>query len=73
MTQKEIKHRLTILNLQLEVALEEYESICRRINKRITMIQTICKHKHKTFHPDPSGNNDSFYSCDICDKEGKHL
>lgn len=31
--------------------------------------QKKCEHWSKTYHPDPSGNNDSFYECNVCGKE----
>ena len=37
--------------------------------KKIKEIRKKCGHWSETYHPDPSGNNDSCYSCDICGRE----
>ncbi len=29
----------------------------------------LCDHPIKTYHPDASGNNDSWYECEVCGKE----
>lgn len=34
--------------------------------KELKELQKACKHQLTTYHPDPSGNNDSWYECDIC-------
>lgn len=31
--------------------------------------QAKCNHPRTTYHPDPSGNNDSYIECDVCGKE----
>lgn len=43
------------------------------LEKKIKELQDYCQHLDKTHYPDPSGNNDSHYQCNICGKEGKKL
>lgn len=40
----------------------------KEIDSRLKEAQTRCKHWSRTYHPDPSGNSDSFYECDTCQK-----
>lgn len=47
----------------------KYEKRIKEIKTCIKDWQETCKHWSKTFHPDPSGNNDSFHECNICGKE----
>lgn len=42
--------------------------------QRIKKIRASCPHDcNWTFHSDPSGNNDSYYSCPACGKESKRM
>jgi hypothetical protein len=41
--------------------------------KEIDEIRRSCNHELTTYHPDPSGNNDSYMECEICGKEAKRL
>lgn len=39
------------------------------LDKEVLELRARCSHEQHTYHPDPSGNNDSFYSCDACRME----
>ena len=41
----------------------------QELNSCMDKIQTRCPHYEYTYHEDPSGNNDDYYSCDLCGKE----
>jgi DNA-binding transcriptional regulator WhiA len=49
----------------------EYQNALSECGKELFEIQKKCKHESRKFHPDASGNNDSWTSCEICDKEIK--
>lgn len=57
-------------NKEIEAECKKHETIIKEIKLKITTLQKQCNHWSKTYHPDPSGNSDSFYECEIC---GKYL
>ena len=64
---------LTPINQQEYRALEEKErrrhrQAIKRLDERRQLFQSTCPHKHTGFVPDPSGNNDSYYECNVCGK-----
>lgn len=56
------ENNLLTLQKQFNASKESLRSEQRDIWKE-------CDHPVKTYHPDPSGNNDSHYECCICGKE----
>ena len=48
-----------------------HEEKCEKLNNRLKDFQSSCKHDHTIFCSDPSGGNDSFYTCILCAKEYK--
>lgn len=52
---------------------ELYDNNRRTINARIADIRKKCTHPKTTYHPDPSGNNDSCFTCDVCGLEKKRF
>ncbi len=36
------------------------------LENREKEVRGMCKHESRTYHPDPSGNNDSSWECIIC-------
>lgn len=63
-TQKKIR----LLNQEIQNEDKQHEKKINKIKQKINETQKNCKHLSKMYHPDPSGNNDSFYHCNICDK-----
>lgn len=59
-----LKYEQSIATLEKKFR-EEKMKLKEKLNKDIS----LCKHTIRTRHPDPSGNNDSYTSCDICGKE----
>jgi len=57
----------------VELAKEEADRICREtirgLDRQLIEIYKSCNHSMSTRHPDPSGNNDVSYTCDVCHKE----
>jgi hypothetical protein len=47
----------------------EYRAKRGHLRAVLQVEQTKCTHPKTTYHPDPSGNNDSFTKCDVCGKE----
>lgn len=45
---------------------KQYNEDVDKFRKDIKEIMKTCSHDFRIYHPDPSGNNDSYYSCDIC-------
>ena len=48
---------------------EELKQRQNNVQRELRQLQSDCKHECTTFHPDASGNNDSFTNCDICGDE----
>lgn len=46
-----------------------YEKRLQRHKEKIREIRKQCPHNKETYYPDPSGNNDSSYTCDVCGRE----
>ena len=55
--------------LELVAARAEYKRKEAELVQRLRMFQAGCNHAASTYHPDPSGNNDSYTICDLCNKE----
>ena len=70
---KEIMERVLSLQNKLSYIWLEYASRKSKINKKILDLQNACPHNETKYHSDPSGNNDSFHSCQVCGKEAKKL
>ena len=47
----------------------EYKAKRDALKQTLREAQAVCKHEKTTYHPDPSGNNDSYTECDVCGKE----
>jgi len=53
----------------LEKLDKKYKAKKEILKQKLLEEQEKCPHKSITFHPDPSGNNDSYYECNRCGKE----
>lgn len=73
MMEKAIRQRIEELCRKKYELTEKYEDEIKEIEREIKTVRTICAHGKTTYHPDPSGNNDSFESCDICGAEARRL
>ena len=45
---------------------QDYDENLKEIREQIRKIQKSCGHESKKYYPDASGNNDSYYICNIC-------
>lgn len=68
-----IKEKIEILNKQIAQARLEHDTIVGVLRAKINEIRKTCPHINTTYHPDPSGNNDSCYTCDECGLEKKRF
>lgn len=73
MTPDQIKQDLEWLDARINYLEEEYVLRTSILQGRIEEIQNLCEHTNKTYYPDPSGNGDSHYECNICGKTAKKL
>jgi len=48
---------------------KEYKTKRDALKATLKEAQAKCDHPKTTYHPDPSGNNDSYTECDVCGKE----
>lgn len=69
MTNKQIKIAINDEWKKIEKCKSLYEKKVKSHKQNISKIQKECSHTRETYYPDPSGNNDSSYTCDICGKE----
>ncbi len=68
-----IEASLNELYYELENLEDQYKKDRKKINGKISQLQSSCSHAKTKYCPDPSGNNDSCYVCQICGKEAKNL
>jgi len=68
-TAEDISRSIRLLNKEKEIEKDKYTQKLKEIDLKIKSVREKCDHWSKTYNPDPSGNNDSYYSCNICDKE----
>lgn len=47
----------------------KFQRDVKEIQDKIRAVESRCRHESTTYHPDPSGNSDSFYRCNICGHE----
>lgn len=64
----EIKHLANNLKTALYNEHKEHEIKVNEIKAKISSVQDRCKHWSRVYHPDPSGNSDSYYECVECGK-----
>lgn len=67
---EDITSSIKSANKEIEAECKKHETTIKEIKLKITTLQKKCAHWSKTYHPDPSGNNDSYYECESC---GKYL
>lgn len=67
---KEEEHQFQERIIRDAAAIKERERQLRLEKEAIRLawkqLQKQCKHPNETYHPDPSGNSDSYYECDLC-------
>jgi hypothetical protein len=64
-----IRQDLAAFRLALEKAEDDHQKRVLAIHEKIVRKREVCPHYTTTYHPDPSGNNDSWRECDICGKD----
>lgn len=52
----------------LENLQKEFDQKREALRQTLRNAQKLCKHENATYHPDPSGNNDSYIECNECGK-----
>ena len=67
---KESIHKIRLESMRIE---EELKSKEMSLENQLAEVQELCPHSRVSFYNDPSGNNDSFYECNVCSKEFKSL
>lgn len=66
----EVKERCSEISKLMQEEETRHHQTIEGYKKRIEEIRKECGHWVTTFHPDPSGNNDSYHECSLC---GKYL
>lgn len=57
------------INIEIVKLRNEREKLVdaiKEVDVKILYTQKRCEHYATIYHPDPSGNSDSYYECDIC-------
>ncbi len=57
---------IRIAYIEMDAESQRHEKVIKEIKTKIVALQKNCPHWSKSYHPDPSGNNDSYYECDTC-------
>lgn len=73
LTGPKIKELIVLHELMIEEIEQKSSDEIRSFRKRISHLRSLCKHEQTTYHPDPSGNNDSCYTCDSCGLEKRRF
>jgi ribosomal protein S27E len=63
---EEIRTALKCYKASLTDEHRRHELKRKELDEQFLKVRQKCKHWQTTFHPDPSGNNDSYYECTIC-------
>lgn len=63
-----LKDRINTLWREINTENERHNEAVKHLQDGIRKMQGMCKHQDTTYHPDPSGNNDSYTECNICGK-----
>ena len=71
MSKPTIKQQIYILEEQKDRHHQTYLIMIKSINKEIAALRKLCEHNDVSWHPDPSGNNDRYMSCNVCGEERK--
>lgn len=58
-----------------EEAEKTHVAVIKRLNEEISKIRRACSHPAESlsYNPDPSGNNDTSYTCKVCGLEKKRF
>lgn len=70
---KTIKEQIYDLEIKINKLYYSYQLEKRKFKEQISLLRNLCNHENTTYHPDPSGNNDSCYTCDECGIEKKRF
>jgi transposase-like protein len=54
------------LEKQRVLLAKRFDAEMKSLDERIAEQYELCPHSSRTYYPDPSGNGDSSYTCDIC-------
>lgn len=68
LTPNEIRGKILKLKNRYYKAYDELKMTINEIDKEKQELRQLCLHEW-IFHSDPSGNNDSYYECNICGLE----
>lgn len=63
------KAKIRQLDQETEEEKQRHKEAMRAIGQKYADVSASCNHYQTTYYPDPSGNNDSSITCDICGKE----
>jgi hypothetical protein len=69
----EIKKEIAFYEGAKDVLHKQFQNAMKELDENISEVRKLCSHSSTTYHPDPSGNNDSCYTCDICGLEKKRF
>lgn len=64
-----VEHKIYSLQTDARKIEEEYLEKLKENRSKISEVRKLCKHELTTRHPDASGNNDSWTSCNLCGEE----
>ena len=67
----DLRCRFNLIATDREKIEEKYKADLEELSHRLKKIRDECPHHEVTYHPDPSGNNDSSYDCDLCGKSAR--
>ena len=65
----ELRHRIRKVDREISELEVRHKAEVKSLAATRKAIVDQCKHLHSIYHPDPSGNNDSWDECVVCGRE----
>jgi len=66
---KEIRNEFAVIEKARARIERQYETTLKMLDEDLTVLRARCPHLETIYHPDASGNNDSWDECNLCGKE----
>ena len=65
----ETQEKIEKINREMDKLQFNTDQKMKQLKEELINVRTTCSHPDQTYYPDPSGNSDSFYECNICGKQ----
>ena len=63
---KDIRNELVVIKIARVRAHTQHENTLKMLDEDLDSVRARCPHLETIYHPDASGNNDSWDECNLC-------